>query len=373
MQKSVNSIFKLIGLSLFFICNLCIADNSVTLVTYNIYNEQTPAGTPHVLCKTGSCTTELWPSRKDKIANLIKAQDADIIALQEDIQHQVEHIEKVLGPSYSRIGLSAAPDGYPDIPNGIAEWPSKALHSIFYKYKKFTQLNNGHFWLSATPEIELSTFENSRRAGVISWGKFLDNTNSKAFYVFNAHLHAFRQCKYQIVRAKETALLIEKIDQINKEQLPVIVLGDLNLTWQNQSDRKILNVLTDPLLTSATLTCSDTSGLYAYSLHRPNGIHAVKASFNIHSCNQSSCTVLPMIVNNQPFYRKYDYILLSRNINIINQSIQGQIPYVSQNNSFYLSDHAMVTSTVDFSAYPDYKPQTILIEFEDDFFIPVIN
>lgn len=372
MRTSVN-IIKLIGLTFLFFSNHGFADSSLKFVSYNIYNEETPYGTPHHLCKHGNCTTELWPHRKDKVVNLIKSQDADIIALQEDIQHQVEYIENALGPGYSRAGLNAAADGVPGLPNGVATWPSKALHTIFYKYSKFIRLNSGHFWLSETPEIALTTYEHGRRAAVVSWGKFQDKANAKGFYVFNTHLHAFRECKYKIVRAKEVTLLAQKIHEINKEDLPVVVLGDLNLTWFDEEDRLILRYLTEPGKQTPTQLNCDDSVNRSYDLNHPKQFDPFKPSFDIQNCNQSSCTVLPMAINNTSFYRKYDYILLSPKINLIDQNVSGNSPYYSDGNYYYISDHTMISSTVNLNSYPSHLPRTMLIEYEDDFVIPILN
>ncbi len=164
----------------------------------------------------------LWQDRLPQVAALIQFHQIGIIGTQEGLHSQITGLSEKLGYDYLGVGRD---DG--------AE--KGEYTAILYNVKEYKLLDQGTFWLSPTPEKPSKGWDASLNR-ICSYGKFKDSENEE-FYVFNIHYdHIGQQA-----REESSKLVLKKIAEINSEELPVLLLGDFNVTPENAAYTTITN------------------------------------------------------------------------------------------------------------------------------------
>ncbi len=82
-----------------------------------------------------------WQYRKDVAAEVIKANNVDILGMQEVLPNQMNDLKERL-PEYTAIGVGRE-DG-----KDTGEYCP-----LFYKKDRFEEIKSGNFWLSETPDV----------------------------------------------------------------------------------------------------------------------------------------------------------------------------------------------------------------------------
>ncbi|NQU85549.1 MAG: endonuclease/exonuclease/phosphatase family protein [Mariniphaga sp.] len=154
-----------------------------------------------------------WPNRIDMVTGLLKFYELDIFGLQEALYGQIQDIESDL-PEFEWIGT------------GRDDADKKGEFSpIFYNKNLFTLIENGQFWLSETPEKPGFGWD-SKFNRICTWCKFIQKKTDIEFFVLNTHFDHIAD-----TARKNSAILINKfIAEKNQDNLPVILMGDFNLT-----------------------------------------------------------------------------------------------------------------------------------------------
>jgi endonuclease/exonuclease/phosphatase family metal-dependent hydrolase len=153
-----------------------------------------------------------WPNRKNKVFELIKKYDPDIIGVQEALKNQLDEIILAL-PAYSYEGV------------GRDDGKSKGEYSaVLYKRSKFTIAETATQWLSETPNVAGSKSWDAAITRVMTIVNMKTVAEKKQFYVINTH---FDHIGHE-ARLKSAALIKERVASLNDR--PVVVLGDLNCT-----------------------------------------------------------------------------------------------------------------------------------------------
>lgn len=153
-----------------------------------------------------------WSKRKDYLASQIRFYEPHIFGVQEALHRQLEFLKEKL-PGYEYFG------------KGRDDGTQKGEFSaIFYKSEKFELLEQGTFWLSSTPATPGKGWD-AAYPRVCTYGLFKEKASGKEFWVFNTHFdHVGKEAR------KESARLIhKKIEELNKNETPLILMGDLNL------------------------------------------------------------------------------------------------------------------------------------------------
>lgn len=196
-----------IVLALVFVVQLSFAQ-SVTVMTYNIRLDTEADG------------VNQWGKRTEKVVELIKKYDPDLLGVQEAMHNQMLDLAKAL-PGYTYVGV-AREDG-----------KEKGEYSaIFYKKEKFEVLTQNTFWLSETPKEPGSKSWDAAITRVVSYALLKDKSTGKSFAYFNTHFdHIGKEAR------KNSARLIKsyiagfqsgvEFGQYNKN-VPVLVSGDFN-------------------------------------------------------------------------------------------------------------------------------------------------
>ncbi|WP_304250361.1 endonuclease/exonuclease/phosphatase family protein [Phocaeicola plebeius] len=163
-----------------------------------------------------------WTYRKDTVANFIKAQNLDIVGMQEVLHHQLEDLKARL-PEYAEVGVGRE-DG--KIQGEYAP--------LFYKKDRFELLDNNTFWLSQYPDSVGFIGWDGACPRIATWAKLKDKTNGKIFMAINTHFdHVGTEA-----RKKGALLIIEKIKEIVGDQ-PAVVTGDFNVSDQSEAYQTI--------------------------------------------------------------------------------------------------------------------------------------
>ena len=152
-----------------------------------------------------------WSNRKDWITDQIKFYEPDILGVQEAVFSQLDHFSANM-PQYKYVGV------------GREGEKKGEFSAIFYNTLKFEVLDNKTFWLSETPS-EISKGWDAAYNRVCTYALFQNKNTEEKFYVFNTHFdHVGDKA-----RLNSSKLIIQKIKDLNTENLPIFLMGDFNL------------------------------------------------------------------------------------------------------------------------------------------------
>ena len=202
----------------------------ITLPASGQAKKETPFNiiTYNIRMNTSGDGVNAWPLRKDKVASLLKFHKADIFNVQEALPEQMDDLTASF-PDFDHVGV------------GRDDGKRAGEHmAVFYKKSRFEKLTDGMFWLNeATEKPGFGWDAVCNRT--VTWIKLKDRITKKSFYVFDTHFD------HRGVKAREESakLILRKIKEINKEGLPLILTGDLNLIKESDPVQLILKELAD--------------------------------------------------------------------------------------------------------------------------------
>jgi endonuclease/exonuclease/phosphatase family metal-dependent hydrolase len=169
-----------------------------------------------------------WPLRKEKVAGLLRFHQAGIFNVQEALPEQMDDLI-ALFPDFDHVGV------------GRDDGVRKGEHmAVFFSKNRFEKINDGMFWLSTTPDKPGFGWDAVCNR-TVTWIKLKDKITKKSFYVFDTHFDH----RGRVAREESAKLILKSIKEINKENLPLILTGDLNLTKNTVPVQSILKELSD--------------------------------------------------------------------------------------------------------------------------------
>ena len=152
-----------------------------------------------------------WSLRKKRLIHLLKDYNPSIIGIQEGLIHQVKYIDSSL-EKYKYIGVGR------DDGKTRGEFCAIYFDTTFYEI-----LEHSTFWLSETPDL-VSVGWDAALERVCTYGLFASIYSGEKFLVFNTHFDHIGT----VARKKSSELILNKIETINKNSLPVVLMGDFN-------------------------------------------------------------------------------------------------------------------------------------------------
>ncbi|UCD61071.1 MAG: endonuclease/exonuclease/phosphatase family protein [Flavobacteriaceae bacterium] len=191
---------NLITLMLFLFIALNLNAQNLTVVSYNIRLD------------VASDSLNRWDNRKDFLIGQLNFHEPEVFGIQEGLLHQLEEIKKGM-PGYNYLGKGRE-DG---LKNG-------EFSAIFYNTEKLELLEENTFWLSETLELPSKGWDAAIKR-VCTYGLFRVKSSSQSFWVFNTHFDHIGE----VARKESVFLIMERIRELNKQDLPVVLTGDLNL------------------------------------------------------------------------------------------------------------------------------------------------
>jgi len=162
--------------------------------------------------------------RRERAIRVVRECMPDVLGVQEARDLQVEDFRKAL-PEYGFYGIGRD-DGR----------TAGEFSGIFYNKDRFTRVDAGSFWLSATPEKPGTTFYEAPNAvpRIASWVRLVDKESGRQILVLNMHWdHIDAPARRQSAR-----LVRRRLAEV-AEGLPTIVMGDLNAHEQSPEVKEL--------------------------------------------------------------------------------------------------------------------------------------
>ena len=208
----------LIGISIIIIGSSKIHSQSHLIMSYNIRYDNSWDDLNN------------WEIRKDKVIEIFTDYDPGIIGIQEGLINQIQYIDSSL-INYDHFGV------------GRDDGKSKGeFCSIFYDRNRYILNDHSTFWLSEMPD-HVSVGWDAALERICTYGLFKDRKSGDSFWVFNTHFDHMGL----VAREKSSKLILDKMDKVNHENLPTILMGDFNSMPKSQPIKKIKSKLFDGL------------------------------------------------------------------------------------------------------------------------------
>jgi endonuclease/exonuclease/phosphatase family metal-dependent hydrolase len=250
------------------------------LMTYNIRYDNPNDG------------ENIWENRKDKLAGLLNYYEAAFVGIQEGLLHQVEFLDQSL-PAYEYIGV------------GRDDGKQKGEYcALFYDTRIFKVIFDSTFWLSETPSIPSNGWDANLNR-ICTYGLFEHLQTKERIWIMNTHFDH----RGKMARENSAKLISKRIEQINKDNLPLVLMGDFNATV-DQAPIQIIKA-----------NLSDAAEISEKPLYGPPGTS--------NGFRQEEIT------------RRIDY-LFTRNVKVLSYSHLDD----RRDNNYHVSDHLPVLMTI---------------------------
>jgi len=171
-----------------------------------------------------------WKIRRNKISQILVQYSPSIIGIQEGLLNQVQYIDSSL-IDYDYVGV------------GRDDGKMKGeFCAIYFDTTRYVLLKNSTFWLSETPDT-ISVGWDAALERICTYGLFKDRITKEEFWVFNTHFDHIGV----VAREKSSELILKRINKINHQSLPVILMGDFNSIPNSSPVKEIKTELSDAL------------------------------------------------------------------------------------------------------------------------------
>lgn len=161
-------------------------DDYLKVITYNIRLSAADDG------------ENCWEHRKHATLKMIATAEPDLIGMQEVMSDQYDYLAENTGEHYGLVGAGRD--------DGVR---SGEMMAVMYKKERFDKLDEGHFWLSETPD-EVSHGWDGACNRMVTWLKLRDKRNGREIYLFNTHLDH----RGEVARLEGSRLVAERIAAI---------------------------------------------------------------------------------------------------------------------------------------------------------------
>lgn len=152
-----------------------------------------------------------WGKRKQKVVDLLKKYDPDILGVQEALVNQIKDITSNR-QEFTFVGV-----GRDDGRQG------GEYSALLFRKSRFQLVDQGTFWLSESPEVPGSKSWDAAITRIATWAILIDKESSRKFVAINTHFdHIGTEA-----RQKSAALLKARAAELGHD-LPVIITGDFN-------------------------------------------------------------------------------------------------------------------------------------------------
>ena len=108
-------------------------------------------------------------------------------------------------------------------------------------------MQSGTFWLSPTPEVPSKGWDAALNR-ICTYALLQEKKSGKKFWAFNTHFDHVGD----LARVNSAKLILEKIQKMNTQKLPVVLTGDFNLTADTEPLKVLAAAMSDTQLHSQT-------------------------------------------------------------------------------------------------------------------------
>ena len=199
-------------------------------ITSSIYSQQHTIISYNIRYDNNWDIENSWEIRRSNIIQILIKYSPSIIGIQEGLLNQVQYIDSSL-INYDYVGV------------GRDDGKEKGeFCAIYFDTTRYVLLKNSTFWLSETPDT-ISVGWDAALERICTYGLFKDIITKKEFWVFNTHFDHMGI----IAREKSSGLILKRIKKINRQSLPVILMGDFNSIPNSPPVKEIVTELSDAL------------------------------------------------------------------------------------------------------------------------------
>ncbi|MEZ4860718.1 MAG: endonuclease/exonuclease/phosphatase family protein [Caldilineaceae bacterium] len=248
-----------------------------------------------------------WPQRKERVADLLRRHQPDLIGLQEVLHDQLTDLATRL-PEYGWLGV------------GRDDGRAKGEYApIFYRRDRLALAASDTFWLSATPEQPGTFGWDAACVRIATWARMTDKATGATLLHLNTHFDH----RGTVAQAASAQLLHTFLRHETHGQ-PALVTGDFNCTEASVP----YQILTRPVAT-------DDTPLLDAMHHAATPHQGPTATFNTNFAD--------------PLHTKIDFIFVRPATTAAQLSIAHHAILADQTEGRYPSDHLPVL--VDFARY----------------------
>ena len=199
-------------------------------ITSSIYSQQHTIISYNIRYDNNWDIENSWEIRRSNIIQMLFKYSPSIIGIQEGLLNQVQYIDSSL-INYDYVGV------------GRDDGKEKGeFCAIYFDTTRYVLLKNSTFWLSETPDT-ISVGWDAALERICTYGLFKDRITKKEFWIFNTHFDHMGI----IAREKSSGLILKRINKINRQSLPVILMGDFNSIPNSPPVKEIVTELSDAL------------------------------------------------------------------------------------------------------------------------------
>lgn len=153
-----------------------------------------------------------WELRRDLLLRTIQQFNPDLLGTQETLPIQAEFLGHAL-PQYEYWGRSREAD----------ENSGGEQSGLFFRKDRFRRVDQGHFWLSESPEAPGSKSWDTSLPRMVTWVELEDTHASRRLRFYNTHFDHLGS----MARLESARLLRRRIAGL-PASTPTIVTGDFN-------------------------------------------------------------------------------------------------------------------------------------------------
>ncbi len=164
-----------------------------------------------------------WQKRIGIVCKTILDSNADSIGVQEAHTQWMMALNWKLGKKYAHIGI------------GRENGKHRGEHSaIFYLKDKYRLVEQGHFWLSETPDIASKGWDADCKR-ICTWGIFENKQTKERYMHMNTHFDHIGV----VARRKSVEMIIEKAKSFPR--MPVVFTADMNVLEGDENYLQFVN------------------------------------------------------------------------------------------------------------------------------------
>jgi endonuclease/exonuclease/phosphatase family metal-dependent hydrolase len=168
---------------------------------------------------------DAWPLRRELCFGTIETFDPDLMGLQEVLLSQADEI-KARFKSHEFVGVPRV-DGK----------TKGEIAPILFRRDRFERVEQGHFWLSETPQVVGSKGWDADLPRIVTWAKLRDKRGGdRLLLVLNTHWDH----KGAKAREESAKLMRRRMAELSEGAMPVIVTGDFNIGPDSSAYREML-------------------------------------------------------------------------------------------------------------------------------------
>lgn len=181
---------------------------------------------------TGNDGPNNWDARRDLVAEMLRAEDPDVIGTQELFKRQGDDIVERL-PQFVWFG------------EGRRGGDDDEHMGVFYRKDRLRVRESGNFWLSSTPEVAGSRTWGNIYPRMVTWARFERIADGATFTLYNTHF------PYRVIdepaRIRCAELIRSRLSKLPRSER-VILVGDFNTTFDTPAHSTLVESLTDAWL-----------------------------------------------------------------------------------------------------------------------------